>query len=399
MTLTAARSAADRSSGRPALPAVDDLMNKAVAERVFSGATLLVSRQFAVCHHRAYGHDCFGGGRRLDLGSVFDLASLTKPLATTLALMHLTHTGQIDPHDRLGQLLRAFGGTDRAAVSIADLMRHRSGLPHYRAYYRHIIRVAPRRRPDALKRLLAAEGLVCPIDTETCYSDVGFMILKWVVESVAARPLEELLARTVYPSLGVAQDAAPFFIAAGGTDSRQLPAAVATERCRWRKRLVKGEVHDPNAWVMGGVAGHAGLFASADAVHHLLVPLLAGHVPAPPAAPWPPSLIRRFTAPGEGGRRPMGFDVPAAVDASCGRHFSALSFGHLGFTGTSFWVDPVSSIIVVLLTNRVHSGRVDSRMRSFRPRLHDAVCQGLGTVSRYSATAKTPPAIGSGGGH
>jgi CubicO group peptidase (beta-lactamase class C family) len=147
----------------------------------------------------------------------------------------------------------------------------------------------------------------------------------------------------------------------------------ATERCPWRQRLVKGEVHDENAFCLGGEAGHAGLFGTAEAVETLLGALLAAWHGRQGRGAFSPEIVRRFLAPPADGGRALGFDVPTPGASSSGRWFSPFTVGHLGFTGTSFWMDLERQIIVVLLTNRVHPSRANERIRGFRPLLHDAV--------------------------
>jgi CubicO group peptidase (beta-lactamase class C family) len=142
--------------------------------------------------------------------------------------------------------------------------------------------------------------------------------------------------------------------------------------------MLRGEVHDDNAWACGGVAGHAGLFGTAADVFGLLSRLLAAHGGASGDVVWAPERTRRLLTPVGPGRRTPGFDVPSPPLPGCGRHFSPRTVGHLGFTGASFWMDLRDGVIVVLLTHRVHPRRWNRRIRAFRPALHDAVRTALG---------------------
>jgi CubicO group peptidase (beta-lactamase class C family) len=147
----------------------------------------------------------------------------------------------------------------------------------------------------------------------------------------------------------------------------------ATEQCPWRKDLLVGRVHDENTYVMGGVQGHAGLFGTAVDVHRLLVELLSAYHGRPLAGCFEPDLVRLFFQRWAGTDRTLGFDTPSVENSSSGRFFSTNTVGHLGFTGTSFWMDLDQAVIVILLTNRIHPTRNNETIRQFRPKLHDAV--------------------------
>jgi CubicO group peptidase (beta-lactamase class C family) len=151
----------------------------------------------------------------------------------------------------------------------------------------------------------------------------------------------------------------------------------ATEQCPWRKKLLSGQVHDENAYVVGGVQGHAGLFGTAADLHKLLFELLSAYHEHRSATHFRPDLVRLFFRRLPGTDKALGFDVPAANNSSAGKYFSVNSVGHLGFTGTSFWMDLDRSIIVILLTNRVHPNRESAAIKAFRPKLHDTVMESL----------------------
>jgi len=192
------------------------------------------------------------------------------------------------------------------------------------------------------------------------------------VEAVAGRRLDRFLAEQVYAPL----QAAPLFFVDLERPSPKA-AYAATEQCAWRGRLLEGEVHDDNAHALGGVAGHAGLFGTAAAIHVLLEELLAAYHGSPAARLLQPDLVRRFWEPVPGAGKTLGFDLPSPVNSSCGRFFPPDSVGHLGFTGTSFWIHRAERAIVILLTNRVHPSRDNIAIRPFRPLIHDAVMQDL----------------------
>lgn len=347
-------------------------MRQALADGVFPGAVLLAARGGRILVHAAYGSANIYTRRPMSTATVFDLASLTKPLATTLAVMRLCQQGRLDPDQRLIAVLPAAARSDKREITIAQLLAHTSGLPDYRPYYRQLALLpGPERRPR-LRQLLLDEPLRHPPGSQALYSDLGFMLLDWVVETAAGQRLDRFLAEQVYAPL----QAGPLFFV-----DRQRPAPpgayAATEQCVWRGRLLEAEVHDENAHALGGVAGHAGLFGSAAALHVLLAELLAAYHGRPRPRLFRSEVVRRFWQPWPGAGKALGFDLPAPELPSCGRFFPPGSIGHLGFTGTSFWVHRAQRLIVILLSNRVHPTRDNIAIRQFRPQIHDTVMQAL----------------------
>jgi CubicO group peptidase (beta-lactamase class C family) len=356
---------------------VDQLMRKAVAERVFPGGVLLAARGDRIEFFEAYGTANLFTRSPLSADTIFDLASLTKPLATTPAVMQLIREQQLDLEHTLGSILADFAGTDKAEIRIEHPLNHTSGLPDYFPFYKDLQSGPYPRRVAALRRRLADIPLQQPIGAAACYSDLGFMLLGWVVQALSGRRLDQYLRDAFYGPLGLD----------GGNGGRlcfvDLAAPVgfkdvaATEDCPWRKTVLEGAVHDDNAYVMGGVAGHAGLFGNARGVYRLIGSLLDAYRGGDCRGIFDPVLVRRFFERDPISKRPLGFDSPSATEASCGKYFSAKSVGHLGFTGTSFWIDLEKSITVVLLTNRVHPHRTNEKIKVFRPAVHDAVMECL----------------------
>jgi CubicO group peptidase (beta-lactamase class C family) len=354
------------------MPEADRLMRQALADGVFPGAVLLAGRGGEILVHAAYGTVNIHTRQPVGTATVFDLASLTKPLATTLAVMLLCQQGRLDLDQHLPAVLPAAGFGDKREITIAQLLAHTSGLPDYRPYFRELARLPAAERRRRLRELLLHEPLLHPPGAEVLYSDLDFMLLEWVVEAAAGQRLDRFVAEHVFAPL---RTTSLFFI-----DSKcPAPPAVyaATEYCPWRGRLMEAEVHDENAHALGGVAGHAGLFGTAAAIHTVLVELLAAYRGEPEARLFRPDVVRRFWQPMPGAGKALGFDLPSAVRPSCGRFFPPDSVGHLGFTGTSFWVHRAEQLSVVLLTNRVHPSRDNISIRLFRPQIHDAVMKSL----------------------
>jgi CubicO group peptidase (beta-lactamase class C family) len=347
------------------------LMTEAVAGGVFPGAVLLAARGGRVLCHRAYGVTDLGTGQRVTVDTVFDLASLTKPLATTPALICLMADGRLTPESSLEGLLPEFQGQPAARVTVAQLLRHTSGLPAWEPYFERLRQLPAGQRWPWLRHRLSRTPLEAPPGAQTVYSDLNFMILGWVVETIAGLGLDRFVTQRVYRPLGIDS---LYFI----DHAHPVPPAsyAATERCPWRG-LLRGRVHDDNCDALGGVCGHAGLFGTAAAVYRLLLAIRGAYRGQGAGGVLAPRWVRTFLDPAADGRRPMGFDHPSGPMPSYGHRFSPRTVGHLGFTGVSCWMDIDSGHTVVLLSNRVHPGRENTRIRAFRPRLHEAVVDGL----------------------
>ena len=294
--------------------------------------------------------------------TVFDLASLTKVLATTTALMRLVDARALSLGDAVRARLGDWRGPDRQAVTLGDLLEHAGGLTAHLPFFRD-----HRGRAD-YQHAICTLPLEYPPRTRSVYSDLGFILLGFIVADAAGAGLDEQLDE-VAGRLGIA-------------DLRYRPPAAwrsrtaPTEVDPWRGRLLRGEVHDENAWALGGVAGHAGLFGTAPAVGRFaraVLETLRGRTRLAR-----PETLARFVRRGRvaGSSRALGWDTMLAT-SSCGRSLSPAAFGHTGFTGTSLWVDPVQDLYVVLLTNRVHPTRTNEGILGVRPAVHDAAVRAL----------------------
>ena len=349
---------------------VNRLMKDAVANHVFPGGVLLVSLDRHIVFFEAYGDANLFSGRKMTKQTVFDLASLTKPLATTLAAMELIQQSRLTLKENLGSILPLFKNTDKEKIRVENLLYHNSGFPDYRPYYEAVKKIEPGKRKNALREFLIKEPLIHPIGHQVVYSDLGFMVLCWVIEEVAGIRLDRFVTEIIYRPLGLKK---MFFLP---VDKKQPVAEfAATEKCPWRGILLEGVVHDDNAYSVGGIEGHAGLFGTAGDVFYLLSELMAVYRGSVSTGIFDIDLTRRFLSLNEQNGRALGFDTPSPKGSSCGRYFSKRTLGHLGFTGTSFWMDLDRAIVVILLTNRIHPSRDNNRIKAFRPKLHDAVME------------------------
>jgi len=349
---------------------IDNLMKQALSEGVFPGAVLLVSKEDVLLLHEAYGYNNLLTQSKTDRDTLYDLASLTKPLATTLAIMALVQEGKLYLHQPIGSILPLLNQTEKAEITIRNLLCHNSGLPDYRPYYQKLSILPREIRKTALNHYLAEEPLVNATGEKTEYSDLGFMILRWVVETVSHQSLDALTSKKIYQPLGIVD---LFYM--GANSSVDQKRIAATEKCPWRNSVLQGEVHDENAWVVGGIEGHAGLFGSVLATYSLLRTLLNVFYGGTSVLFFEKELLEAFFKRQKDSDRALGFDMPSGLNSSCGCYFSDHSVGHLGFTGTSFWIDLEKSIIVILLTNRIHLSRDNIKIRAFRPQLHNVIME------------------------
>jgi CubicO group peptidase (beta-lactamase class C family) len=365
---------------------LDGLFHKALLEKLFSGASLAVAFPDRILFERNWG-STLEGGTPVDVRTLFDLASLTKPLVTASLCIWAVGSGLLDLEDRLERFLpKGLLPISKREISVRHLLNHASGLPPHAPFYLDLIdRPRPERREVMLQSILELP-LGSPPGQVSRYSDLGFILLGILMEELLGAPLDVLTASAlsssifsrdlVYRRLSVGTDPT----VPPGEPSASGRAFAATEDCPWRRRLLVGEVHDENAYCLDGVAGHAGLFGTASGVVGWLRWLWGLYRGDAPGDPWSPSVVREFwdrspTSPD--GTWVLGFDTPTPSASSAGSCVSPRSVGHLGFTGTSFWLDLEREIVVVLLTNRVYPSRGNDRIKAFRPMVHDLVMRGI----------------------
>jgi CubicO group peptidase (beta-lactamase class C family) len=303
----------------------------------------------------------------ITVGSIFDLASVTKVVATTAMAMTLYQRGLLDLDVAVAGVLPEFAGDDpgRREISFRMLLAHSSGLP---AYERLFLRASSKAE---LVRLALSIPLKNAPGTHAEYSDVGFILLGLALERLAEASLDRFCRREVFGPLGLLHTA---FNPPASWKSLIPPTA---NDQTFRKRIIQGEVQDENASVLGGVAGHAGLFSTAADMATFAHALLGGGSPI--LRPETLAVFtRRETSP-LGTSRTLGWDKPSSPSQS-GKYLSPSSFGHLGYTGTSLWLDPERQLSVTLLTNRTWPDCSNQAIKEVRPRFHDAVVEALGVT-------------------
>jgi CubicO group peptidase (beta-lactamase class C family) len=338
----------------------------ALDRRVSPAVVAEVGRAGTVLWREAFGHLTHEPGApaaRLD--TVFDLASLTKPVATTTVVMQLVEHATLHLDDPIGRWIRDWRGDDRAFVTIEDALSHATGLPAWLPLFRQ------HEGRDAFAAAIGATALEYEPRRASVYSDLGFILLGLVAEQAAGAPLDRLFQAVCGP---LALDGLAFT-----PPDAWRPRTAPTGYDAWRGRLLVGEVHDENAAALGGVAGHAGLFGTAEAVGTFARWVLraqSGEAEACRVFGSRETVVRFTTRRGlAGSSRALGWDTMLPT-SSCGTRMSSLAFGHTGFTGTSLWLDPVRDLYVVLLA--VHPSRDREPMKQLRRAFHDAAVLGAG---------------------
>jgi CubicO group peptidase (beta-lactamase class C family) len=369
---------------------VETEIEDAVRRGAFPGAVLLVARRGTVLYHRAFGWRSLEPDRTpMHPDTIFDLSSLTKPLATAAAFLLLVADQRVRVDDRVTRFFPDFGVHGKTHVECRHLLGHSSGLPAWRPYYRDILKIERRGRPNFVGtngarqfvyEQIHRERVEYPPGSQAIYSDLGFMVLGELVEAVSGVSLDRFCYDRLFRPLNLHSTS---FIDLQTLRLRKLEPVTEilapTERCPWRKRILCGEVHDDNAYAMGGIAGHAGLFSSAHEIHVLVNQWWSGYEGGPGL--FPADLVKRFWARDRavpGSTWCLGWDTPSPKGSQAGSRFSEHTVGHLGFSGTSLWVDLDRFVHVIFLTNRIHPTRENDRIREVRPRVHELVLEAIG---------------------
>jgi CubicO group peptidase (beta-lactamase class C family) len=338
---------------------LDSIANAAIADRAAPAIAMAVGRHGRLVHLRGYGTvDWAPGSAAVTDSTLFDLASITKVVATTTAAMILEEEGRLDLDRTVASYLPEFADSAKQAITVRMLLTHRGGLEAFAALYRTY-----RGRQQYLEQINARPLRALP-GTTTVYSDWDLILLQLIIERITGQELDAFVRDRIFAPLGMRET--------GFRPGVPRDRIAATERDTARGGLIWGEVHDPNAWAIGGVAGHAGLFGSArDLAVFAQMLLNGGEYGA--VRILRPQTIARWTAPQvAGSSRALGWDTPSG-ESSAGRFFSTRSFGHTGYTGTSMWVDPERGLFVILLTTRVNPTAENQKQAPLRRAVADAV--------------------------
>ena len=350
------------------LPArLDSIVRAGIAEGAAPGAALVVGRFGRIVHLRGYGTlDYAPASPAVDATTLYDLASLTKVIATTTAAMILEEQGTLDLGKPVGFYVPEYDAPDKAAITVRMLLTHSGGLEAYAPLYTRF------RGRAAFIAQINSRPLRSVPGATTAYSDWDMVLLQAVIEHVTNTPLDEYAAAHVFRPLGMLDTR--FLPDTADVALRQRIAPTAKDTARGG--LLQGTVHDGNAWAIGGVSGHAGLFSTAHELAIFAQMLLNGGTYGDVRILAPTTVSRWTARQGPGASRALGWDTPAPA-SSAGRYFSPRSFGHTGFTGPSIWIDPERGVFVVLLMNRVNSHGTSTRHTQLRRDVSDAVQQAI----------------------
>jgi len=340
---------------------VEKVVNDAVKDSAFPGAVVLVSKDGNIQFHKAFGSFTYeDNSTKTDLNSIYDLASLTKVVATTTAAMICVDRNLFSLDDKVSEYIPEFVSNNKENITIKNLLMHNSGLPAWKKFWG-----VYDNSEDVLKDIYNSKTEYEP-GTKTIYSDLGLITLAEIIEKVSGKPFDIFCKEEIFEPLNMNDT---YFIPPDSVKDRIPPTEYDNY---WRNRLIKGEVHDETASLLNGVAGHAGLFSTAEDIHNLLLTLLNnGRFENKQIID--SATVKLFTTKQPNSSRAIGWDIKSPTKSSAGNYFSSLSFGHTGFTGTSAWVDPLNKVIVVFLTNRVYPTRENNKIIKVRPLLHDAV--------------------------
>lgn len=372
-----------------ALNEVSDCVEKAVQDGVFPGCVVLVGCRGSIVYHRAFGSKAlkYDDGEEpspMQADTVFDIASVTNVLVTTTLLMQLVEMGRLRLDDRVSRYIQGFGVYGKSPITVRQVLAHASGLAHWHPYFEELLKVNAAVRRGIMTSRGAKEFVHNSINraqlkyepgTRQLYSDLGFMLLGHLIEVLTGLKLDKAAQRYVFQPLGLKATSyidLTLIRRRGIHPVRDLIAP--TEECPWRRRVLCGEVHDDNAWAMGGIAGHSGVFSTAADLHLFAAEMLKASLGR--SAFLKQETIRHFwnagrTSPVEGWR--YGWDSPSKENGLSESRLSPGAVGQNGFTGCSIWLEPEQGLDIILLSNRIHPTRSNRKIRAFRPVLIDAV--------------------------
>ena len=362
--------------GQPAFPYIEKILQQAIENGSTPGVALLVDKNGELLYRKAVGYAQISSENRpLSEDTIFDIASLTKVVATTTAIMLLLRDKTITLTDPIKKYIPEFSHDQ---VTFIHLLTHSAGFPDWLPLYEEVQQEANRQGSDFVGSLEAKHFLVekvCQTDLiyapgqHAKYSDLGFILLGYAIEKISGTTLDRYCDKMIFRPLGMSTT----FFQQSGKALREGNYA-ATERCEWRRKILCGEVHDENAYAMGGVAGHAGLFSTLDDIHRFMTMLYHCYKGLDPTIP--KSIVHEFFSRQnivENSTRALGWDTPSKKKSSGGTLLSETSIGHTGFTGTSIWFDLKRKLLMLLFSNRIHPSRQNQTFLNMRPKIHDAV--------------------------
>jgi serine-type D-Ala-D-Ala carboxypeptidase len=348
---------------------LDKSFKKYVYEGVFPGAAVGISSFLDDEFKRNI--FCYGtideSENLVNKDTLYDCASLTKPLVTVLSLLALIEEKKIFWKEKLGSLLSFTVPKDKKNISLIQLMSHCSGLPAHRPYYKNVINMPLDLRKKEITRLIMHENLLYSPGEKNIYSDLGYMLLGNIIEEKSGMNLDEFWQEKIVVPLRL--QANVFF------NKKTKKFFASTGYCSITNKKLYGIVHDDNCRILGGIAGHAGLFGTIGGILSICENILLGYCDKSTHPSFSNDNLRFALKKRKNSSWTLGFDTPSPTGSSSGKYFSRKSVGHLGFTGTSFWIDLQKRIIIVLLSNRVFFGVENEKIKKTRPIIHDIIME------------------------
>ncbi len=353
---------------------IESLVNKGINERSFPGAQLVIESHGNILLEKNFGKYTYDSdAQAVNDNSIFDLASVTKVIATTTAIMQLYDKGKLNINDNVSLYIPEFATQEKGDIRISNLLLHNSGLKAWIPFYKTL------KTKEEVLNTIYNINLDYPTGSKFVYSDLNAVLLAKIVEKVADMSFDEYCRVNIFQPLGMKSTT---FNPSDALKQLALPTENDTY---WRNRLLQGEVHDETAAMLGGVSGNAGLFSNARDLLKFMEAMLAKGKYYNPysrglkeetlvSADVVPIFIKKWDSPKYNNSRGLGWDTkpePTSYRAPCGEKFSENSFGHTGYTGTSVWCDVDKELIVIFLTNRVYPSRDNNGIREIRPEVHN----------------------------
>ncbi len=347
------------------------LLEDGQKRKVFSGAAAAIQRRESAPVTMLSGRSAEDWGEPLGSDTLFDIASLTKLFTAAAALIRIDQ-GRLDLDSRLCTLNEALEGRQRGQATLAELLAHEAGYPAWLPLFESV--ETESRGTAKARRTIIDAAVTAPEDADSShgcavYSDLGFITLTHILETLEARRLDQIVEQHLITPLELSS---VHYRPIG--EKSPVRRIAATENCPWRGRYLVGEVHDENTWSMGGISGHAGLFATAEDVAAFGMHWLS----AIDGTGFISQDLARLAIQKRPGGRGLGFDTVSEEGSTAGDLLSRDAVGHLGHTGCSLWIDPDRHMSIALLTNHVHFGYDKPKIRAFRRAFHDAVVECLG---------------------
>lgn len=354
---------------RDSLRNIDHIMNEAIFDSTFPGGVVTIVKDGNIAYQEGFGYETYKKLNPIKEDAVYDLASLTKVTATTAAVMKLVEEEKISLEDKVGKYIPEFTEGEKKNITIENFLLHNSGLPPFRVY------VDSLKSEDEIIEAIKNEPLTYETGTDYRYSDLGFILLAEIIEQVTGKPMNQYMREKFYYPLGMSSTFFNPKQVSNGMTSRIPPTEIDTV---YRDTTVHADVHDERAYFLNGVAGHAGLFSSGKDLAIFCQMLLndgwyAGR------RYLQPSTIKRFTKQqAKHSSRGYGFDRKSGKNSTAGSLTSEKTFGHLGFTGTSYWIDPERDLAIIMLTNRTYPYRsYGKNISTIRAKVADAVVSSI----------------------